>query len=78
LIFTFAFIADVFFKPDDILILLGTVAGIIIGSGIRYLVKKDKIKEDKIVLYTVIAIIILIIFMRTIGSYIMERSEDMF
>lgn len=79
LIFVLAFIADAFFKPDDILIsVLGPIVGILIGSGIRYLVKKNKIKEDNIVLYTVIAIIILIIFMRTIGSYVMERSEDIY
>jgi len=57
---------------------LGPIVGIIIGSGIRNLVKKNKIKEDKIVLYTVIAIIVTIVFMRTIGSFIMERSKDIY
>ncbi len=68
-----------FFKPDDILIsVLDPILGIAIGSGIRYLVKKNKIKEDNTILYTVIAIVIFYIFMHAIGSYIIERSENIY
>gem|GEM_PF-4038174 len=67
-----------FFKPDDILIsVLDPILGIAIGSGIRYLVKKNKIKEDNTILYTVIAIVILyfyacnrLIYYRKIGEHI--------
>lgn len=43
--------------------LLGPVAGTIIGSGIRYLIKKNKIKEDNSILFTVITIFVVIFFM---------------
>lgn len=79
LILMLAFIADAFFKPNYILIsVLGPILGIFIGSGIRYLVKKNKIKEDNSILFTIIAIFILIIFINTTGSYIIERSEDIY
>lgn len=78
LIFSLAFIADAFYKPDDILILLGTIVGMTTGLGIRHLVKKNKIHEDKIILYTVIAIIVVIVFMRMVGTYIKNSSDDIY
>ena len=77
--FVLAFIADSFFKPDVVLLsVLGPIVGILVGSGYRYLVKKNKIKKDNIVSYKVISLIILGIFMCIIISFIMKRSEDIY
>ncbi len=79
LLFVLSFIADAFFRPDDILIaVMGPIAGIVMGSGIRYLVKKNKIKEDNSVLFTVIAIFVVIFFMSKIGSLIIENFADIY
>ncbi|MDW5300297.1 MAG: DUF2812 domain-containing protein [Sedimentibacter sp.] len=79
LLFILSFIADAFFKPDNIVLaLLGPVVGFIIGSGIRHLVKKNKIKRDSRALYIVISIILIIIFIPMIASLIIEGSEDIY
>jgi hypothetical protein len=76
LLFILALVADVFFELEHLIFLLSTVVGLIVGTGMRNLVKKNKIKEDKIVLNTVIAMIMVIIFMRMVNTFIIEKSED--
>lgn len=79
LIFILSSIADAFFKPDIILMaMLGPVVGITIGSSIRYLVKKNKITKVDVLNYTVVAIIIVIIFIQIVVRTIFEWSEDIY
>lgn len=78
-IFTICLIADAFFRPDDVLIaVMGPAVGISLGTGIRHLVKKNKIKEDKNIIVTVIVVIAVFIFIRQAIPFIMEKSEKMY
>lgn len=79
LIYTLSFISDAFFTPDKIaLALLGPAVGMFLGSGVRYLVRKNKIKKDDSKLYIVISIIFIIIFMPIVSSLLIEGTEDMY
>ncbi len=78
LFFLLSFIGDAFFEPDVVVLaLMGPGIGVAVGSGIRYCVKKNKIKSGESVLYIVIAVILILIFVPVIASSIIERSEDM-
>lgn len=77
LIFVLSFIADAFSKPDIVLIaVLGPAVGLIIGSGIRYLIKKNKVKKEDVIIYSVLAIIAILIFLRVINSLVIQGKLD--
>lgn len=74
-----SFIADAFFKPDIVVFaVLGPGVGAIIGIGSRYYIKKKATKKEDGILVIVFAVILAIIFINTIGPFIMERSEDIY
>ncbi len=78
-IFAICFIVDAFFRPDDVLIaVLGPAVGISLGTGIRYFVKKGKIKGEKNVLLTVIVVAAMFFFISRAIPFIMEKSEEMY
>lgn len=77
MLFILAMAADTFFEPEKLTILLGLVVGAIVGTGIRNSVKKNKIKKGKIGSYTMVALIMVVILIRTAGTFITEKSEDM-
>ena len=77
LIFLLSFIADAFFKPDIVPIaMLGPIIGIIIGSGIRYLIKKNKVQKEDVIIYSVLAIVAIVIFSRVIIAMVIEGKLD--
>ena len=79
LLLVLSFIADAFFMPDIVLFaLLGPGVGAIIGIGSRYYIKKKATKKEDGILVIVFAVILPIIFINTIGPFIMERSEDIY
>lgn len=77
LLLLLSFIADAFFVPDIVVFaLLGPGVGAIIGIGSRYYIKKKATKKEDGLLVIVFAVIIAIIFIHTIGPFIMEGLED--
>ena len=79
LFYTLSFIIDAFFMPGIVVyVLLGPGIGIIFGSSIRYLVKKNKISKDSVLNYIVVGTIILVIFMQVAGPSILEKNEEIY
>ncbi|MDD2397851.1 MAG: DUF2812 domain-containing protein, partial [Tissierellia bacterium] len=77
LFYVLAFIIDSFYRPDIVLIaVLGPTVGLIIGSGIRYLIKKNKVKKEDVIIYSVLTIIAIIIFLRVINAMVIQGKLD--
>lgn len=79
LFYVLSFIIDSFYRPEILIyVLLGPGIGIIFGSSIRYLVKKNIISKDSDLNYMVIGIIIILIFLYTAGPSIFEKTEEIY
>lgn len=74
-----SFIVDAFFIPGIVVFaLLGPGVGTIIGLGSRYYIKKKATKKEDSILVIVLAVIIAIVFMYTIGAFIIEGLDDIY
>lgn len=79
LFYVLSIIIDAFFRPDIVVfVLLGPGVGMIVGSSMRYLIKNNKITKDDILNYSLVAIVITIIFIQVVGRFALHKTEDFY
>ncbi len=77
LFYAVSIIIDSFFRPDiAVFVVLGSGVGMIVGSSMRYLVKNNKIEKDDILNYSLVATVIVIIFIQVAGRFALQKAED--
>ncbi len=78
-LYLLSFIADAYFRPDIIsIVLFGPGIGLVMGLGLRYIIKKKSMKKEDSLLYVVIAVIAAIAFIHIVFPLVYGRNESLY